>query len=455
MAQTWKVYDYNNPAATVNAPAVIDCGNSQCKPPGAIAGWGPGAAASSKKCSPQDGYACPHPEFKINLSAITLNNLNQTADKIGVLVESGECKISSDPVEGRIIYLPEQTGNYDNAAPIPEGQAVDTASTATPNNATEPAGNTTSSDQVYGGGVQGPWKLLGAEPMNYTGAPIAIACNITANIPNVIDPNYNFTRNTYFSAPNESTDGLNHFVAPPPPAPFAQLSPDNSVCFSGEGYNNLVLCLPNGTYPACRGGFGWKTDKINTAKTSIQGVNVTFDIESQSDSSGTDTTPQTDYDDIASADSADLSRSFSVATNHKDSFSIAFPSGTEPAPSMCVFSQVDFGGDVWCMGPGGTNFTDSLVNKVASLRLTAGLAAWIYPEFYGNPLGTLVSTSVSDLSSIPYKTDGNFKNIVAAAWIYNATAPPTRKVRRDAEMDYWSEANAAMWRAPSNHYKDR
>ena len=108
-----------------------------------------------------------------------------------------------------------------------------------------------------------------------------------------------------------------------------------------------------------------------------------------------------------------ISRSFSVPTAHKDSYTIHF--NALPPPSICIISAVNFGGDVWCMGPRGTNVTPNLINQMASLRLPPGLTVWLYPKYYGNPLDTLVSTDVVDLVSTPYKTNSNFKGIVGAA----------------------------------------
>ena len=67
---------------------------------------------------------------------------------------------------------------------------------------------------------------------------------------------------------------------------------------------------------------------------------------------------------------------------------------------MCVFSETNYSGDFWCLGVGGTNFTSNLANKIASLTMSPGLAARLYPGWYSNPLDAVVSTDVADLSEL-------------------------------------------------------
>ena len=151
-----------------------------------------------------------------------------------------------------------------------------------------------------------------------------------------------------------------------------------------------------------------------------EGANLTLNIEQVLGSEGDDETPDTFFD--SSTVVGDIGYALSTATSQKDKMVVAVPWDIEAPPAMCIYSAAEFAGDVWCMGPGGTNFTSNLVNKAASLTLTPGLAAWIYPTYYGNPLGTQITTNVADLSSIPYLNNQSFKNNIAAAWVYNASA---------------------------------
>ena len=205
------------------------------------------------------------------------------------------------------------------------------------------------------------------------------------------------------------------------------MNASNAVCLYDSKNSASELCLPNGTFTSCyKGNFGFKTSNFDTL-TSDYPANLTLNIQQVLDSDGVDVTPDTSF--TANASSADgLASAISRLTSQKQTLEVG-SLGAPLAPAMCIYSAANFLGDVYCLGLGGTNLSSNLINKTASLTLSPGIVAWLYPEYYGNPLGTYVSTNVADLSGIPYKTDLTFQDIVAAAWIYNATAPTTNKYR--------------------------
>ena len=373
-------------------------------------------------CSVSKGYQCSKPIFKLNRSLITLPILNMKADAGYAQVNSGECKIVSDPVEGEILYPIMETGNYSSTSV--SGNTSDLMDYFM----SEGANLTNSSSPQYANDsfvpLGGSWSLLPGPVLNYTGRPVSIACNLTKNIPDVLSPIYNASASMGTGA-NESTNGdPNSFIPPPAPQPFQPLTPQNSICLSTKKIANTIICLPNGTFPTCQGGFGYKMDQTDTLSFPSKSGNLTVNIAQMLDSNGDDVTPQTEYDQSITAD-AGLKNTMSTATHQKDTFKITYPIGYPIPQTFCVYSQPSWTGDVYCMGVGGTNFTTNLVNKIQSFTLSPGLVGWLYPGFYGNPLGLKVSASVADISDLPYHTSQSFKGNLAAAWIYDVTANQT------------------------------
>ena len=386
-------------------------------------------------CAVSDAYKCTHPTFKLNRALINLPIINLTADTAYIQVESGECKIVSDPIEGEVLYPPVQTGDYGqsnatliasiNAAANRTRQQQDQMNSidASGGNGTKPTHQTaiTNENETSISPLMGPWNTVPGQPMNITGKPVAIACNLSAEIPDVLSPTYNASRASLYPSANSDTSGDDSFyIPPPPPSPFGVLTPQTAVCIYNSKDTQSILCLPNGTFPLCGGAFGFSTGRMDSVSFFNEYANLTLDIGQILDSEGDDVTPDTFFDSSTAV--GDIDYALSTATSGKDKMEIAIPWDVAPPPAMCIYSTANFGGDVVCIGPGGTNFSSNLINKAASLTLTPGIAAWLYPEYYGNPLGLQVSVSVADLTSLPYRTNQNFKDNIAAAWIYNASS---------------------------------
>ena len=444
LASSFAIYDYTNPSATEKAVAIIDCGDpkscldSDSNP---VTTWN--NEPDKISCAPSVGYTCDKPVFKINRDLITLPGINQGAADTYNQVNSGECKIVSNPVEGEILYPPVETGDYSNTDTTPSANASAAADLLGyfssqaylgTINSTDSTGmnNSTSSDDSSFIPLTGPWSNVPAAPMNFTGKPVSIACNLTADIPNVLDPNYSANRSGIYTSANSSTSGdRSYFVPPPKPFPFVPLDAKSSICLSSSSAPGNVLCLPNGTFPTCQGAYGFTTNNLDTISYPSGSGTLKLDIDVVMDGEGSDKTPSDEYTDNVTAD-PNLQLSFKAATKQKHTFELALPrDAPNPAPALCVFSLPDFLGDVWCMGPGGTNFTSNIVNKISSFTLSAGLVGWFYPGFYGNPLGSYVSTSVANVKDIPFHTGDSFQGNIAAAWIFDARNRTTAaKIKR-------------------------
>ena len=190
-------------------------------------------------------------------------------------------------------------------------------------------------------------------------------------------------------------------ISPPPPQPFTTLSPSNSICLSNSKVPQNLLCMRPGRYSTSTGAFGYSTTDLDTL--------ASFDTSSNISGSLLNPTRLNPYNDYTSpyvfgnvkASSA-LQKAMHTATTQKRTFNISISAEAAPkvAPMMCVFSEINHSGDFWCLGVGGTNFTSNLVNKIASLTMSPGLAARLYPGWYGNPLDTFVSTDIADLSEL-------------------------------------------------------
>ena len=96
-----------------------------------------------------------------------------------------------------------------------------------------------------------------------------------------------------------------------------------------------------------------------------------------------------------------------------------------PNPVCCLFSEVNFGGDVWCMGQGGGDVLPQWQNVAQSVSCHNGGSVWLYctvvagtKSAYGDPGGNVVSGDNLDLSKSPYGGgSGSFSKNVKAIWV--------------------------------------
>ena len=282
-----------------------------------------------------------------------------------------------------------------------------------------------------------------AYDLSVTGLPVSIACNISASIndngmslpigapippagfkspdgsstsavSNNTDNQVSASNNTLVSPANAST---NHqggaYVAPPPPTPFSiPFNSSNALCLSGTTGSG---CFPNGTFDEPSGLFGL----------TLAGVtDLTIPVNSGSSLTLTQ---------FVDARRGWATRVFNtnVSNNDNSSFSIYIKNinnlGTNPPivvtspqlppPAACLFTKAQYGGDVFCLGPGGGNLTGVQTNSAHSIQVLGGATVWIYASTYGDGGGQKLTVSVPDLGTEPYGTEGNFGGQIKALWI--------------------------------------
>lgn len=354
---------------TANAAAVVDCHNGAHHPGlhGGING--------------DDPRFCNHAKFSLDRNLTMLPNINKTAGEIyGRMIPNpgGDCKIS------------------------------------------DPSANPTS---------------FPAYNITVTGLPVSIACNITAAInlggtavavgaiappagfdQGSSDANANTTTNsTDVQSPGQaSTNGLpGAYQAPPPPSDFLPVfNATNSICMTGSSGSS---CFPNGTYDAQDGAFGFATTGVTSMTlppNSFLRINTTtFQFHAENKySSNTYTTSRSDkafVDDIQTFNTTSLKKTGRI--------DVVVP-GTPP-PGACFFTQADYHGDVFCLGPGGGNFTAAGSGKAESVMLYGNAIAYLFPNAYANEGEIKLTASIPDLKTEPYGTNSNFAGRVVAAWI--------------------------------------
>ena len=92
-------------------------------------------------------------------------------------------------------------------------------------------------------------------------------------------------------------------------------------------------------------------------------------------------------------------------------------------PVFCLFSDVSFGGNVWCVGIGGGGTLPQWKHMAQSVSCYAGANMWLYAKEYGDVGGALIKGDVEDLKNKPYgKGQGSFSQYVKALWVLKGWA---------------------------------
>ena len=235
--------------------------------------------------------------------------------------------------------------------------------------------------------------------LTVTGAPVAIACNLSANA-NATDLS--------------TTDGQTHWVPPPQPALGfpAALNASNAFCFGGAGGD---LCLPNGTYSTQTGLLGF-----NSGQTSRFSMPVGANISFLSDGGARWVQP-TDADgntvhSNASTDAATVQGFMGHQAKLSDSGPLeVFVPGPDP-PVVCLFTEPNYQGDVSCYGPGSGDLPPAVQNSTRSIQQHGSVSFWIYPTSYHAKDAQVFSSSLADLTSVQ-NGGPSFANSVKALWI--------------------------------------
>ena len=303
--------------------------------------------------------------------------------------------------------------------------------------------------------------------VSVTGAPVAIACNITSSIDN------NGTAEMFgapdlghgvpmLSAPaTASTDNLTHYDAAPPRTPFTYpLNSSNAVCWDER------FCLPSGVYDAPNGLMGFSLTNV-TSMTMPSNSSVSFtwpkviqahrnSIQDEPETWTTNKTQENDPDFtrymslLATIPQTPQQESIPLSTHGggsrpqpKNGASVptqqhgADPVGrrtltldvptlgsTPEPPVLCLYTEPDYRGDVWCLGPGGDDMPPDLRGKVQSVMPHGNITAYLYAFNYSDGAGLLVKERIDNLDS--RYTDaghGTFSKSVVAAWILGPNDP--------------------------------
>ena len=368
-----------------SAVAQITCGNSEKS---TIQ-----MTRSGREWTQTNNNECTTPKFHLNRDLIQLPNINQTAGDI-------YNKIIGGPGQDNTCKIID---NADNPVTVPNyGITVQglPVAIACGINATVPGESVVSGSSVASSVI--------------TGA--ASAATVGASV-NKNDSGTHLILPPGSSPGSLSTDGRagEGYVPPPPPTPFANsLNPSNSACFTVTNLPNLA-CLPNGTYDRQAGTFNVYTAKIDglyMAPGTVLNFQYTrwarnwpvrHSVSISSNQTSSSNEKKTDFSKFAVMSSA--------------TFDILVPTHNITTPPIaCLFTKPQYGGDVTCIGVGGGNMTEGK-GQVASVAIYGGASVTLYPNAYGDPGGQSSTVSLPDLTSVPYGTNSNLMNNVAAVLV--------------------------------------
>ena len=109
----------------------------------------------------------------------------------------------------------------------------------------------------------------------------------------------------------------------------------------------------------------------------------------------------------------------SIVSSHDSSGYFEFLAPNDGTDDVCcLFTEVNFGGNVLCMGVGGGDLPDMWKDKAKSASCHHGANMWIYADHYDDAGGAIIKGDVTDLASEPYGKDKDtFSERVKAAWV--------------------------------------
>jgi hypothetical protein len=246
------------------------------------------------------------------------------------------------------------------------------------------------------------------------------------SIVDIATPNQTYQPLLFESLSNASTSNTSGvgYIQPPPPQDFTNLTAANYACLSSTTGGGS-LCLPNGTYSnMMTGKYGFTVRKA-TDMALPAGALLNFTTQTFVQTGGLEASPfryqnvlytsnvSASTDPQFSTDISDMSSTPATAT-----FNIVIPPSIPVPPTACIFSAVQYGGDVACFRIGGTNLTAQYQRMAQSIMLYGNASVYMYAQFYGDIGGVSTTTSVPDLSALAYST-GNLQNKVVALWIHS------------------------------------
>ncbi|KAI9791785.1 MAG: hypothetical protein M1833_001344 [Piccolia ochrophora] len=180
------------------------------------------------------------------------------------------------------------------------------------------------------------------------------------------------------------------------------------------------LCLPPGDYPHQRDTYGLATPDTQQV---LGPAGCTFIFKNTVDDDGTPFQPNITYTDkdtvVAELIKASLFPNANLrgTIKSKEAF---FKTECSEKRLSCLHSEINFLGDIACVGVGHDVLAESMQRKDKSLSLHAGAAVFIMGVTYPHESSTPLTSNVADLAAVPYGQAGSFSDNVTAMWVVDA-----------------------------------
>ncbi|KAI9851360.1 MAG: hypothetical protein M1838_003916 [Thelocarpon superellum] len=409
VAQMAKAFYVNDPKVAndgMNQVATIDCHNGKASVDRGGEVYGD---------LPQN---CAHPTFSIKKQLITLPLLNQTADRI-------EPRIIPNPGGDCLVYdtlaQPEYRSEL-NVTLVGNPVAITCGLVAAVNNdgVLQPLGRpvANASVSVNGTTVDGTTGETAAliSQLLAAGADLGGAAGDSGNSSELVNSLLaNASAAGLISSNTSSTDGASgHYIAPPSSPPPWQPVDESSMVFLGDG--NDTFGLPNGTYRSDTRSFGFAGKAINTLSVPAGG-SLSF-FWGTNDGRPVLRNPRPKFTSAQTASDHDFVKGMAwLRLWDTKTFDVVVP---HVSSSVCLFTEVNFGGQYLCVSAGGGNVTDDIRNKAKSISINNGLRVYIFPDYYGALGERLLTSSQADLSAVALG-NGDFSERIGALWIDDGT----------------------------------
>ena len=375
LADAFHVIDHTVPGDGTTSFATIDCGKVYGLDYRRAVNYIGSRPTRTILFSPSHGYPCPHPRFAVNRTTVIFPSLNnKTAAEVYQDID-GDCKLVSDPPNGRFI------------------EGFNLTIVGTPVGIVCGLSNITIVNSV-----------LNIPASNGTIGNLTASSNSTVYANSAVA---DLSTNVTTTSINSTDDSLIGYQQAPPQSPFVSLNASigSYICMSGPGGN---ACFPNGTFQIQMGTLGFTQASVNELTLPI-GAILNFTTNGHNSYS---------YTQNVSGNAALASSLSALSNTIKSKQAGLFDVLTNSTlPFVCLYTQTNFEGDVACMSAGAGMLAQKLQKRAMSLSVANGAAAWLYAESYGDTHGVYVSTSVDDLTSLPYQTNSNFSQRVIAMWI--------------------------------------
>ena len=236
--------------------------------------------------------------------------------------------------------------------------------------------------------------------------------------------------------PNEpqSTDGRGAQVIAPDPALFKALEDDRGkfTCFAQ--YNSGPLCVPPGTYSKQSGqgfeilkvdslflpeGGGYKVHIHYQNAVAYRSTRITYQHKDYDTNQGPTNDKACEWPSGANGCGFFIDM-YGIYQNRdgKSSIEVKGPDNWDsPFPMCCLYADPRYLGNVWSKGEGGGDVPDDWKKSVESVKCWGGGQIFIFADHYGDDGYALITGEVEDLKEQPYGNTDNFANKIVAVWI--------------------------------------